>query len=451
MSLLSRPARITAIAAGLTLIASGCGSSETTTPPAAAGSASVSAECEPFAEYGSFAGKTVSIYSPIRDTEADLFQEAWAPFAKCTGMKITYEGTGEFEAQIQVRSDAGNPPDIAFFPQPGLLERFAKAGKLKPASPKVKELTDTNWSADWAKYATVDNVFYGAPLGASVKSFVWYSPKMFAEKGWAIPTTWDEMMTLTDTIAATGIKPWCAGIESGDATGWPATDWIEDVILRELGAEEYDNWVAHKLAFNDPKVVAAVDKVGAILKNDKYVNGGYGPVKSISSTAFQEGGVPITEGKCALHRQASFYANFWPEGTKVGEQDDVYAFYLPGNDTSKKPVLGGGEFVAAFADRPEVQAVQAYLAGTDFPNRRMKLATYVSANKGVDLANAQNPIDRLSMEILQDPATIFRFDGSDLMPAAVGAGTFWKGMTDWINGKDTKSTLDYIDASWPKS
>ncbi|MEO3859452.1 ABC transporter substrate-binding protein [Acrocarpospora sp. B8E8] len=452
MSLLSRPARITAVAAGLALIAAGCGSSEnTTTPPAAGGSTAVSAECQPFAEYGSFAGKTVSIYSPIRDTEADLFQEAWAPFAKCTGMKITYEGTGEFEAQIQVRSDAGNPPDIAFFPQPGLLERFAKAGKLKPASAKVKELTDTNWSADWAKYATVDNVFYGAPLGASVKSFVWYSPKMFAEKGWKIPTTWDELMTLSDTIAASGIKPWCAGIESGDATGWPATDWIEDIILRDLGPEEYDNWVAHKLAFNDPKVVAAVDKVGAILKNDKYVNGGYGPVKSISSTAFQEGGVPITEGKCALHRQASFYANFWPEGTVVGENDDVYAFYLPGNDATKKPVLGAGEFVAAFADRPEVQAVQAYLAGTEFPNARMKLATYVSANKGVDLANAQNPIDKLSMEILQDPATIFRFDGSDLMPAAVGAGTFWKGMTDWINGKDTKSTLDFIDASWPKS
>jgi alpha-glucoside transport system substrate-binding protein len=209
--------------------------------------------------------------------------------------------------------------------------------------------------------------------------------------------------------------------------------------------------VTHKIPFNDPKIVAAVDKVGAILKNEKFVNGGYGPVKSIASTAFQEGGVPITEGKCALHRQASFYANFWPEGTKVGEDGDVFAFYLPGNDPSKKPVLGAGEFVAAFADRPEVQAVQAYLAGAEFPNTRMKLATYVSARKGVDPANAQNPIDKLSIEMLQDPNTVFRFDGSDLMPASVGAGTFWKGMTDWINGKDTKTVLDYIEASWPKS
>ncbi|MEU3169109.1 ABC transporter substrate-binding protein [Streptosporangium sp. NPDC006930] len=451
MSLLSRSRR-TALAAGtigLALVVTACGSADPT--PSAGGDAGTSPECAAFSQYGKHEGKTVSIYSPIRDVEADRFEKAWKPFADCVGMKITYEGTGEFEVQVQVRSDGGNPPDIAFFPQPALLERFAKAGKLKPASKEIKELTAEGWSEDWAKYATVDGVFYGAPLGASVKSFVWYSPKMFTEKGWAVPKTWDELMTLTNTIADSGVKPWCAGIESGDATGWPATDWIEDLMLREAGPEGYDDWVSHKTPFNDPKVTAAVDKVGAILKNEKFVNGGYGPVKSIASTAFQEGGVPITEGKCALHRQASFYANFWPEGTKVAEDGDVFAFYLPGNDPAKKPVLGAGEFVVAFTDRPEVQAVQAYLASAEFPAARMKLATYVTARKGVDPANAQNPIDKLSMEMLQDPSTVFRFDGSDLMPAAVGAGTFWKGMTDWINGKDTKTVLDYIEASWPKS
>lgn len=451
MSLLSRPARAALLAStvGVAMLAAGCGSSTPQAPKADGGA--VSAECEPYAKYGKHDGKKVTIYSPIRDTEADLFQQNWKTFEKCTGMKITYEGTGEFEAQIQVRVDGGNPPDLAFFPQPGLLERFAKAGKLKAPPAEVSALTDEGWSADWKKYGTVDGTFYAAPLGASVKSFVWYSPKMFKDNGWQIPTTWAELMTLTETIAAKGVKPWCAGIESGEATGWPATDWIEDIILRDLGPDGYDQWVAHKLPFNDPKVVAAVDKVGAILKNEKYVNGGYGPVKSIASTAFQEGGVPITTGKCGLHRQASFYANFWPEGTKVAEDGDVFAFYLPGNDTNSKPVLGAGEFVAAFTDRPEVKAMQQYLATADHANARMKLGTYVSANKGVDLANAQNAIDKLSMEILRDPQTVFRFDGSDLMPAAVGAGTFWKGMTNWINGKDTKTVLDSIEQSWPKS
>ncbi|MEV0270144.1 MAG: carbohydrate ABC transporter substrate-binding protein [Hamadaea sp.] len=407
-------------------------------------------ECAAYKDYTGIAGKTVSVYTSIRDAEADLLQQSWKQWADCTGVKIDYEGNGDFEAQLQVRVQGGNAPDIAFIPQPGLLEKLAKAGNLKPAAEKTQAMATQNYSADWLKYATVDGKLYGAPLGSNVKSFVWYSPKMFKDKGWTIPTSWDELISLSDKIAATGIKPWCAGIESGSATGWPATDWIEDVLLRDQGPDVYDQWVSHSIPFNDPKIASAVDKVGSILKNDKYVNGGLGGVKSIATTSFQAGGTPITQGKCALHRQASFYANQWPQGTKVAEDGDVFAFYFPAVDPSKKPVLGAGEFTAIFDDRPEVQAFQTYLASADHANSRAKLGNWVSANKGLDIANVANPIDKKSVEILKDSSTVFRFDGSDLMPAAVGAGSFWKGMTDWINGKSTKDTLDYIENSWPK-
>ena len=211
------------------------------------------------------------------------------------------------------------------------------------------------------------------------------------------------MIALSDKIAASGIKPWCAGIESGDATGWPATDWIEDVMLRTQGPEVYDQWTTHEIPFNDPRIVDAVDRAGTILKNEKYVNGGFGGVKSIATTAFQEAGLPITAGKCAMHRQASFYANQLPEGTKVAEDGDAFAFYFPAIDPAKgKPVLGGGEFVVGFADRPEVQAVQTYLASAEYANSRAKLGNWVTANNKLDIANVANPIDKLSVQILQD-------------------------------------------------
>ncbi len=441
-----RQALVLASVVGLALSASACGGGDDN---ATGNNNANSAECSAYDKYkGNNSGKSVSVYASIREKEADLLEESWKQFSDCTGIEVKYEGSGEFEAQLQVRVDGGNPPDVAFIPQPGLLERFAKAGKLKAAGADAKAAAEANYPADWLKYSTVDGQFYGAPLGSNVKSFVWYSPKMFQEKGWKVPTTWQELISLSDTIAGTGMKPWCAGIESQDATGWPATDWIEDLMLRTQSPEVYDQWVTHKIPFNDPRVAAAVDQAGSILKNEKYVNGGFGGVKSIATTAFQEGGVPITQGKCALHRQASFYANQWPEGTKVAEDGDVFAFYFPGPDANNKPVLGGGEFVATFADRPEVQAFQAYLASPEHANSRAKLGNWVSANKGLDVANVGNPIDKLSVQILQDPKTVFRFDGSDLMPAAVGAGTFWKGMVDWINGKDTKSTLDFIESSW---
>jgi alpha-glucoside transport system substrate-binding protein len=274
---------------------------------------------------------------------------------------------------------------------------------------------------------------------------------MFADNGWKVPTTWQELLTLSDTIAAKGIKPWCAGIESGDATGWPATDWLEDIMLRTAGPEKYDQWVNHEIPFNDPSVAGALDEAGKILKNDKYVNGGLGDVKSIASTAFQEGGLPILDGKCAMHRQASFYANQWPEGTKVGEDGDVFAFYFPSADASSKPVLGGGEFLAAFNDKPETEAVISLFLSPEWVNEKAKLKDWLTVNKQLDVANVPNPIDKLSVEILQDPNAVLRFDGSDLMPGAVGAGSLWKGMTDWITGKSTTDVLNQVEASWPKS
>jgi alpha-glucoside transport system substrate-binding protein len=427
---------------GLALAAAGCGGSS------GSGSADKeSAECQPYKDYQGHDGTTVTAYSPIRDVEADKLNKTWAQFSKCTGIKIEYEGAGDFEAQIQVRVDGGNAPDLAFFPQPGLMQKFVNSGKLKEASAKTKAQAEKSFSKDWLAYGTIGGKFYAAPLGSNVKSFVWYSPGLFKEKNWTIPTTWDEMLALSDKIAGSGIQAWCAGIESGDATGWPATDWIEDVVLREQGPDVYDQWVTHKIPFNDPKIVAAANRAGNILKNPKYV----GDPKRIVTTSFQEGGLPVAQKKCGLHRQASFYANQWPKDATVAQDGTVFAFYLPPVDPSKgKPVLGGGEFVAAFSNKPEVQAVQTFLASPEWATERAKLGAWVSANKLVDVNLFTNPIDKLSVQILQDPKTVFRFDGSDLMPGSVGSGSFWKQMIEWINGKDTQTVLNAIEASWPK-
>jgi alpha-glucoside transport system substrate-binding protein len=321
----------------------------------------------------------------------------------------------------------------------------------------VADNVDKFWGADWKAYGSADGKFYAAPSGASVKSLVWYSPKEFSDNGYKVPTTLDELKTLSDTIAATGKKPWCAGIGSGEATGWPVTDWMEDFMLRLSGPDVYDQWVTHKIAFNSAAPTAALDAVGSYLKNDKYVNGGLGDVKSIATTTFQDGGLPILEGTCSMHRQASFYASNFPKGTKVAEDGDVFAFYLPGVKAADHPVLGGGEFNLAFSDRPEVQAFQTYLSTDLWANTKAKISSestgggWISANKGLDVANLTNPIDKLSATILQDPKTVFRFDGSDMMPAAVGSDAFWKQATAWITGQSTKDTVDKIEAAWPKS
>jgi alpha-glucoside transport system substrate-binding protein len=405
--------------------------------------------CDAFADYQGNEGTSVSIYTPITDVEAEDYQTSWEEFESCTGITIQYEGTDQFEEQLRVRAQGGNPPDLAFIPQPGVIAEMARGGFAVPAPDAVATLVQQNWSAGWSDYSTVDGAFYGAPMSANLKSLVWYSPTYFQANGYQIPQTWDELIALSDTIAESGIKPWCAGVESDAATGWPATDWVEDVFLRLHGTDVYQQWINHEIPFNDPRVAEAFDMVGEILKNDTYVNGGLGDVSTIATTSFEDAGLPILDEECAMHRQASFYGAQWGDAT-VAEDGDVFAFYLPVIDPAgPRPALGGGEFVVAFADRPEVVAVQTYLATADYATARAEQGAWASANNGVDPNTYQDPVFRLTAETFQDPEAAFAFDASDLMPGEIGGDYLLAQITEWIVGQDTQTTVDNVEGNWP--
>ncbi|WP_072315170.1 ABC transporter substrate-binding protein [Agrococcus sp. Marseille-P2731] len=416
------------------------------------GSAPAAAEgCETYADYGTFDGAEVSAYGTILDAEADRLNESWAEFEECTGIDIVYEGSSEFEAQINVRVQGGNPPDLGIFPQPGLLASVVGTGAVLEAPESVAANAQEYWNETWQGFGTVDGTFYAAPLMASVKGMVWYSPSVFEENGWEIPTTLDELDELTATVADSDVTPWCVGFGSGEATGWPGTDWLEDYVLRTAGADVYDQWVTHEIPFDAPEIVTALDRVGDLIKNPDYVNGGIGDVSTISSTDFGEAGLPVLDGQCAMHHQATFYEGFFnPEGdVNVAEDGDVWAFLLPGVEAGAADVTGGGEFVGAFSDDEEVVAVQTYLSSPEWANSRVSLGGVLSANSGLDPANASSDLLREAYDILQDENTTFRFDGSDSMPGAVGSGTLWKGMIDWISGAETASMLATVEQSWP--
>lgn len=454
-----RGAAVTGLGVGLALVLAACGADEV---DSGAGDDASTAEtdCAQYEEFGDIEGESVEIYTSIVAPEDQPYIDAFVAFEDCTGATVNYNGSKEFEAQLPVRVQAGNAPDLAIFPQPGLLQRIVgdNPGAMVAAPSQVEDVVDEYYSADWKAYGTVDGTFYAAPNSANAKSFVWYSPAAFEEAGYAVPETWDELMTLTQQIADDNagdeaVKPWCAGIESGDATGWVITDWVEDVLLRTAGPDVYDQWVNHEIPFNDPQVVKAVDMAGEILKNSDYVNGGIGDVASIASTAFQQGGLPILDGNCFMHRQASFYAANWPEGTTVAEDGDVYAFYLPAvDDQFGQPVLGGGEFIGAFNDRPVTQAFQTFLVSEDFLNTRAAAGQFIPPSTRVDSSVFENPIDQLSYELLTAEDSTFRFDGSDLMPAEIGANEFWTQGTAWIaENRSTEEMLTNIENAWPAS
>lgn len=446
--------RVLAVSAATSLaLLAGCSNSSTPSGTnAGGGSTTLTGDCAPFQAYAGHAGTKVTMFASILSPESDSLQASWKKFSDCTKITISYVGSNDFESQLPVRVSGGNAPDLAIIPQPGLLAQMVKTGKV--VQPPAETVTnESKWAPSWKTYGSVNGTFYAAPMSANMKSLVWYSPKAFKTAGYTVPTTWADMMKLSDTIAAAGKnKPWCGGIGSGTATGWPATDWLEEVVLGTYGGDVYDKWINHSVKFSDPQIITAMNTVQSWMHNPAYVNGGFGGVSTIASTTFQDAGGPILTGKCSMLQQASFYAAQWPKGTNIGPEGDIWAFKLPAVDPKvADPVEGGGEFVAAFSSKPEVQAVQNYLSTAAWATSRIKVAKgWVSANQDVDPAAYTDPVDQLSAKYLTDPSATFRFDASDLMPAAIGAGKEWSEFTAWFgSNQSVQKTAANLDSAWP--
>ncbi|WP_127476759.1 ABC transporter substrate-binding protein [Microbacterium sulfonylureivorans] len=395
----------------------------------------------------------VTVYGTIVTPEQELLEESWAEWEEENDIDIQYEGSKEFEAQIAVRAQGGTPPDLAIFPQPGLLADMASRDLVLPAPEGVAANVAEYWTEDWAGYGTVDDTLYGAPLMASVKGWVWYSPSQFAENDWEVPTDWQGLLDLTAQIQSdTGEPPWCIGFNSDAATGWPGTDWVEDIVLRQSGTEVYDQWVANEVEFTAPEIKSAFEEFGKIALNEDYVNAGFGGIDTIVTTPFgTDPAAALADGSCALHHQASFFDGFLVDaGVEVGEDGDIWAFLTPPFTAGgEAAVTGGGEIVAAFDDSDATVKVQEYLSSPEWANSRVSLGGVISANKGLDPESASSPILQEAISILQSDSTTFRFDASDLMPGAVGAGTFFKGMVDYVNGTDLDTVLEQIESGWP--
>ncbi|WP_295842349.1 ABC transporter substrate-binding protein [uncultured Microbacterium sp.] len=405
---------------------------------------------------GSGGEMTVRISGGITGSEADLLNQSFDQFTKDTGIKVVYTGDKSFEGNIVTKVTGGDAPDIAIVPQPGLLKTLIGTGDVKKASDTVSSNVDQYWGEDWKSYGSEDGTFYAAPMLANLKGYVWYSPAKFKEWGVEVPKTLDQLMTLTATIQQkTGAAPWCAGFASGDASGWPGTDWIEDMVLRQSGPDVYDQWVANEVKFTDAPIKEAFEATGKILLNPSYVNAGFGDVKSINSVAFADVAAKVADGSCPMTHQASFLSsnfltvkNASGGDVKVAPDGDVYAFLLPGVTEGKLAVEGGGEFVTTFSDDANVQKVAEFMSTPDFANARVKLGGVISANKGADPSLASSEFLQEAMKVVQDPNTTLRFDASDLMPATVGSGSFWKGMVSWIDGTPTDQVLSDIQAGY---
>jgi alpha-glucoside transport system substrate-binding protein len=398
-------------------------------------------------------GQTVTIAGPWLSPEDDYFRSVLAYFSDATGAEVIYTGSDSFEQNIVIDAEAGSAPNIAVFPQPGLAADMAARGLLTPLPEGMGGWTAENYGAgqswvDLGTYADADGAdqLYGFFYNVNVKSLVWYVPENFEDAGYDVPGSMEDLKALTEQIVAEGETPWCIGLGSGAATGWPATDWVEDLMLRTQPADVYDQWVTNEIPFNDERVVAAIEEFGWFARNDANVAGGAG---AVASTDFRDSpkGLFSSPPQCYMHRQASFVPAFFPEGVEFGA--DVDFFYMPAYESKDlgSPVLGGGTLMAITDASDATNELMGFFKLPIAHEIMMAQTGFLTPHKGANAEAYLNDTLRKQGEILVNAST-FRFDGSDLMPGGVGAGTFWTGMVDYAGGKDAGEVATAIQESW---
>ncbi|MFN3506546.1 MAG: ABC transporter substrate-binding protein [Allorhizobium sp.] len=398
-------------------------------------------------------GEQITVFGPWLGPDQVLVESVLAYFAAATGADVRYTGSDSFEQQVVVDLEAGSAPNISIFPQPGLASDMAKRGFLTDLGAENASWLKDNYAAgqSWVDLGTYtgkdgNKAFYGFPFKTDLKSLVWYSPENFEDAGYEVPKTMEELKALTEKIVADGGTPWCIGLGSGAATGWPATDWVEDMMLRTASPEDYDKWVSNEMKFDDPVVVNAINEFGWFAKNDKFVVGGAG---AVASTDFRDSpkGLFASPPQCYMHRQASFIPSFFPEGTVVGEDADFFYFPAYAEKDLGSPVLGAGTTFTITKDSKAARAFIEFLKSPIAHEVWMAQKGFLTPHKGVNPEVFTDPTVRKMNDILLQ-ATTFRFDGSDLMPGAVGAGSFWTGMVDFVGGKSAEDVAKSIQTSW---
>lgn len=360
------------------------------------------AACAAYERYGNLAGTTVTFLGP----DDPAYPASFASFEGCTGADVAYEGVVDTAVRLPQRIRAGTPPDIAHVVAPVLLDALVRrTGAVVPLPPQADVNVEQSFPEALGAAGSIDGTRYAAPLGVHPTSLVRYSPDQFAERGYAVPTSRAELLALADRIAADGTRPWCA---VGAAT---LVDDLEAAVLDAAGPDVYEGWTGHTVPSDDPRIVAALDRLGPVHR------------------AFPPGTAP----DCALSRGPGETFPFPPTDPAAG-----------------RGVIVRADFAAAFADRPEVAAFQAYLSSAQWARAMAAGSTgWISAHAGLDPAVLPEGPGRAAVELLQDPSTTIAYDGSDLMPAAVGARALPDALAAWRTGTDARTALAGVEPAWP--
>ncbi len=373
--------------------------------------------------------KTVTIIGTWTGAEQESFLAMVKPWEDETGNKVKYQGTRSINDILAAGIPTGVLPDLAGLPGPGQMADYVKAGALQPLDDVLDVATYTSEvSPALVELGKSEGKTYGVFIKAALKGLIFYNPALH-DYSTGAPATWDELISQGEANQGDAEALWCLGIESGDASGWPATDWIENILLRQSGPDVYNDWWAGKVEWTDPKIKAAFDLYMDVVDNT------FGGGTNAVATKFQTAGDPLLADPpgCAFFQQASFMSG---EGAFAAKKAgiDFSAFPFPAiNPDFANAIVGAGDLFGMFHATDAAKSLMKYLVTADAQNIWVKRGGALSANKNA--ADYPDAFSKAQGEAVA-AAEQFVFDASDLMPSAMNAA-FWQHMVSLTAGSET--------------
>ena len=415
-----------------------------------------------FAKAHDYTGQKLTMTSRLTGTTEDRLENMLAYFAKATGAEVVHQGSQTFKQDVVANLEGGSPANITAFALPGFARDMLKRGFLTPLCEDPNNCQIVDWQkknyangdvlSDLATWKGPDGKehFYGVPYFNYIKSIIWYVPENFEDMGYRVPRTEEELRALEQQIIADGETPWCAGMFANGSTGWPAQDTLEDIILRDYPVEVYDKWVTNEIKMDDPRIVAALEKLGKRLLDPKMVSGGPKEVNALDWRV-AAAGIFADPPKCFMYTQGTYLASLFPEGKVFG---DWNFFYIPVSENrcsgcAKKPVNFGGSFWTITKDSPVTRGFIEWLKTPIAHELYMAQGGFITPHKHVNPDVYADPALRKMSRLLLSGEPL-RFDGADDMPGAIGGVALNRGMIDYIGGKSAKEVLSGIQEVWDK-
>jgi len=393
----------------------------------------MTAGCIGGTDAGADTTREITVFGPYRGAEADHFAASAEAFTDRTGITIRYTGSADFVVDLNRRSiELNDPPDVAMVPQTGVLRALVDNQRIVALPDAALDQLDANYSPEARALGEVDGTAFAVPFRVNIKSLVFYRPEVFDENGWEIPRSLDELEATAASMQADGdMAPWCLALEAGTATGWPATDWAEDLVLRLAGADEYERWAVGELPFTSPEIADAFDRMRTLVLANGRLNGSAAGSVEIPTARVVE---PLfgDEPGCAMAKQADFAIGWMPSDTSVGPDGDVDFFVLPADTVdTEPPLVVGSDLAVQFRRSPDVDAFVAYLAEAQVGAPWANQGGFLSPKLTFDTAAYRDDAERQLAGLLTSASTL-AFDASDQMPAEIGSRLLWDEITLWV-------------------